>query len=77
MNDEMEGKVEIAKEVITAILNSREKSGMSLRMPVLSATVEAGEDGDVTAIQEMWSMIQECANVKELKVMKGSRTRER
>jgi isoleucyl-tRNA synthetase len=75
MNDEMEGRVETAKEVITAILNSREKGGISLRMPVLSATVETGEDSVVTTIQEMESMIQECANVKALKVMKGKANR--
>ncbi len=71
MNDEMEGRVETAKEVITAILNSREKGGISLRMPVLSATIEVGDDSVVTTIQEMENLIQECANVKMLNVTKG------
>ncbi len=72
INKEIEEKVEVATETITAILNSREKSGITLRMPVLSATVETGEDSVVTALQETENMIEEYANVKELRIVRGT-----
>jgi isoleucyl-tRNA synthetase len=72
VDTEVERRVGVAREVITAILNSREKAGISLRMPVLGATIEAVDDSAVTTIQEMSTMIQEFANVKSLRVAKGT-----
>ncbi len=72
IDQEVERRVDVARETITAILNSREKAEISLRMPVLSATIAAVDDEAVTTIQEMATMIQEFANVKTLNVTKGT-----
>jgi isoleucyl-tRNA synthetase len=74
---DVERTVGIAREVITAILNSREKAGVTLRTPIRSATVEVADDGVMTEVQKTEELIEDYTNVKELKVIKGMSNKKR
>jgi isoleucyl-tRNA synthetase len=59
----------------TAILALREKSNIKLRSPVLSATIESGDDGAINSMERMSNLIASYTNVKEVRVAKGTANR--
>ncbi len=70
-NDTLEADMEVAKETITALLNSREKAGITLRCPVLSATVELKDEASQLAVQRLSTIISDYINTKRLEVKIG------
>lgn len=70
IDSSLEEKVELASQVVTAILAAREKAGLSVRWPAKSATVISKKDDDKKAIEEMSGIIKSQANVKEISVLK-------
>ncbi len=67
----LEGAMCVAQDVITAILNSREKNGISLRWPISTATVEATDDPAYSSIERLATLIEEYTNVKHLILKKA------
>src|SRR5208283_3255428 len=65
IDEKLEGKMIIAKGVISAILNSREKAGVSLRWPISRAIAEVTDDSAYTALQEMSQIIESYTNAKK------------
>ena len=65
---QLEKEFEVAREAVTAILNSREKSGARLRWPIASATVEVSSDDSYKALQKLAYLIENYTNVKHLEV---------
>lgn len=67
---ELEKKVEIAREAISAILSSREKAGVTLRWPIPKAIIEVTDGQVYTEIQEMSQLIEGYTNAKKLEIIK-------
>lgn len=65
---DVERKFDVALDAVTAILNSREKSGMKLRWPLAKATVEVQGDDAAMALGELSGIIEDYTNVKKLEV---------
>ncbi|EQD36957.1 Isoleucyl-tRNA synthetase 2 [mine drainage metagenome] len=63
----------VTSEAITAILNSREKSGIRLRWPIQNATIETYDDEAEASFGRLASIIEDYTNVKELKIKKVAR----
>ncbi len=72
INKDMEQEFEIANSAITAILNSREKAGMKLRWPALSAKLEVNDDSVINSLQKLTPIIEDYTNVKKLNIEKVS-----
>ncbi len=70
IDKELERKMEIARDAITAILNSREKAGVSLRWPISTATVEVTDDAAYTALQELSQIVESYTNAESLKLVR-------
>lgn len=68
INERLENDFEVAKEAITAILNSREKAGIKLRWPIASATLELKDDASYNAVQRLGDVIEGYANTKKLEL---------
>jgi isoleucyl-tRNA synthetase len=68
INQELESEFEVAGETITAILNSREKTGVKLRWPLANATVEVNKDEIFNSLQKLSYLIEDYANVRHLEV---------
>ncbi len=75
LNGEVEEEVDVAKETITAILNSREKGNAKLRSAIASATVETASDRTVELIQRMSALIEDYTNARKINVVKGGGAR--
>ncbi|MDE1865923.1 MAG: isoleucine--tRNA ligase [Candidatus Micrarchaeota archaeon] len=75
LNKEVDEEVDIAREAITAILNSREKKNVKLRSPILSATIETASDRNVESLQRMAALIEDYTNAKRIVVLRGSGSR--
>lgn len=63
---ELEREFGMAKEAITALLNSREKANVKLRWPLPSATIEVNDPVLQRSLEKFSDMICEYANVKRL-----------
>ncbi len=70
MDRQLELEFGIAREAMTAILNSREKSGTKLRWPIAAATVEVSGDDAYGAIKKLSYLIEGYTNVKRLEIRK-------
>ena len=64
----LEEKFDYAMEVISAILNSREKSNMKLRQPLEAAYISLNDDRAYGYLAELSGIIKEFTNVKRLKI---------
>ncbi|MDE1855741.1 MAG: isoleucine--tRNA ligase [Candidatus Micrarchaeota archaeon] len=75
INHDLEGDFAVATETITAILSSREKAGVKLRWPIVSATVELKSEGNFNSAERMANIIEEYTNTKKLilKISKGAK----
>ncbi len=71
VSTELENDIDIVRDTVTAILNSREKAGISLRWPVMNATVETNEDGTIETLKRYSTMIEEYVNAKHLVIKKA------
>ncbi len=71
MDRQLEMEFEIAREAMTAILNSREKSGTKLRWPIANATAEVSSDEAYNALEKLSYLIENYTNVKHLNVKKS------
>ncbi len=67
---ELEKKIEMAREAISAILSSREKSGVTLRWPISKAILEVTDDQVYTEMQEMSQIIEGYTNAKKLEIIR-------
>ena len=70
INERLEKDFELMKEVITAILNLREKEKIKLRQPLASATIEVSNDGVVETMERLEGLIASYTNLKSLKIVK-------
>ncbi len=66
INQELEGEVEIAREAITALLNSREKANVKLRWPLAKGTLEVKDDKTQKALEKLSVLIEGYTNIKEV-----------
>ncbi len=72
INAELERKMDVAKDVITAILNSREKANVPLRWPIAKATVEITDDDAYKAVEDLSGIIENYTNAKKLELKRVS-----
>ncbi len=75
VDKQLEGKMQIAKDAISAILNSREKAGVSLRWPISRAVVEVTGDDAYAALQELSGIVESYVNAKRLELKRVSGTK--
>ncbi len=75
VNKQLEGKMQIARDAISAILNSRERAGVSLRWPISRAVVEVTGDDAYAALQELSGIVESYVNAKRLELKQVSGTR--
>ena len=75
VDSDLERQMEVAKEAITALLNSREKASVSLRWPVAKETLELTSDEAYSAAERLSALIESYTNAKklELKRIAGAR----
>ncbi len=71
MNKDLEAQMEVAKDAITALLSSREKSGIALRWPIAKETLEVNDDSAYSALERLGGIVETCTNSKKL-VLKRS-----
>ena len=71
-NDGLEIEMDVAKETITALLNSREKAAITLRWPISSATVELKDDDSLASVERLSAIIEDYVNTKHLEIKRGS-----
>jgi len=69
---ELEKKMAVAKDAITAILNSREKVGITLRWPVSKAIVEVADDYAYSSLDELSGIVESYTNAKKLELKRVS-----
>ncbi len=74
VNQEIEGHFEVAIGAITAILSSREKSGVKLRWPLAKATIETSDEKAAESMDRLAHMIEDYTNVKGLVVKRVGRS---
>ncbi|MDE1851166.1 MAG: isoleucine--tRNA ligase [Candidatus Micrarchaeota archaeon] len=67
----LEGQFEVAKEAITAILSSREKLSLRLRLPIEKATVEVNSDSAYDSLQKLAEVVEAYTNIKKLEVRRN------
>jgi len=67
----LESKMETAKQVIQAILSSREKAHLGVRWPIGEVTVTSRIDSTRDAIKELESLIKNQTNVKKITVLEN------
>ncbi|MGC8730361.1 MAG: isoleucine--tRNA ligase [Candidatus Micrarchaeia archaeon] len=65
---ELEKEFAIAKEVISAVLNSREKAGIKLSWPIKAAYIEAKNDEILKQIEKVEDIIKDYINAKSLSI---------
>ncbi|MHB1830093.1 MAG: isoleucine--tRNA ligase [Candidatus Micrarchaeaceae archaeon] len=70
MDKQLESEFGVARGAMTAILNSREKSGTKLRWPIAMATVEVSGDDAYSALRKLSYLIENYTNVKHLEIRK-------
>ncbi len=75
ISKDVESRVGIARDAITAILNSREKAGVPLRWPISKATLEVTDSNAHSALQELSGMIESHVNSKRTEVKQVSGTK--
>jgi isoleucyl-tRNA synthetase len=68
----LENEMGVVSESVTALLNSREKAGISLRQPLTRATLEIQDNDAITTLQKLSDIVEDSANVKKLDVKKGT-----
>ena len=66
INTKLEANFEIGKNVIQAILSSREKSQLGVRWPLLEAVIVTTDKDTKSGIKEMEDMIKTQTNVKSI-----------
>jgi isoleucyl-tRNA synthetase len=70
VNPELEAEFLIARDAITALLNSREKSGIKLRWPIANGVLEVKDDKSRAALEKLSGLIQDYTNIKKVTVRK-------
>ncbi len=73
---DLEKDMEIVKDSITALLNSREKAGISLRWPVATVSLEVTNDDAYSALQRLSTMVENYVNAKKLELKRVSGVKE-
>ena len=76
INADLEKQMSIAQDAMTAILNSREKSDISLRWPVAKATLEVTGDEAYGAIERLVGIVADYSNAKEIELKRSSGAKE-
>ena len=76
VNPELEKNMEVVKDSITALLNSREKAGISLRWPVAMATLEVTSDSAYSALEKLSGIVENYVNAKKIVLKKVSGVKE-
>ena len=70
MSKELEEEFAVAREAITALLNSREKANIKLRWPIAQGAVDVKDDKTQLMLEKLSGLIEEYANIKKLNVRK-------
>ena len=68
INKELEVQMGIAKDAITALLNSREKANITLRWPISKAIIEVRDDVSKAALERLSGIVKDAVNAKELEL---------
>ncbi|MGC8694517.1 MAG: isoleucine--tRNA ligase [Candidatus Micrarchaeia archaeon] len=76
INKDLEEEMKIVMDVISALLNAREKSGIPLRWPVSNETVEVKSQNVYNIIERYSLIIKELTNSKELIVKQSTGIKE-
>ncbi len=72
IDNELSRSMEVARDAITAILNSREKANIPLRQPISKAILEMTDDYAYTAAQQLSLIIESLVNAKRLELRRVS-----
>ncbi len=75
ISSDIDNKMDIARDAITAILNSREKAGVPLRWPISKVTLEVTDTAAYTALQELSGIVESHTNAKKLEMKQVSGAR--
>ena len=70
INKTLEEEFEVAKDAITALLNSREKANLKLRWPIANATVEVNDERIETTLLKLSNTIANYTNAKRITIRK-------
>ncbi|MDE1855451.1 MAG: isoleucine--tRNA ligase [Candidatus Micrarchaeota archaeon] len=70
VNAELEGEFAVARDAITALLNSREKSNVKLRWPLANGLVEVKDDKTQLALEKLSGLVEDYTNIKKVTVRK-------
>ena len=70
INAGLEAEFGIAREAITALLNSREKAGIKLRWPIARGILEVKDDASQAALERLSGLVEDYTNVKKVEVKK-------
>ena len=71
VDSDLERQMDVAKEAITALLNSREKASISLRWPVAKGTLEITNDEAYSAAERLSTLIEKYTNAKRIELKKS------
>lgn len=68
ISKQLEEEFGVARDAITALLNSREKAGIKLRWPIARAAVEVKDDSSESALERLSGLIEDYTNIKKVNV---------
>ncbi len=74
INKALEAEFDVVMSAITAVLNSRDKSGVRLRWPISSATIETTNEEANPILAKFSYIIEEYANAKQVNVKSIARS---
>ncbi|MCL5239674.1 MAG: isoleucine--tRNA ligase [Candidatus Marsarchaeota archaeon] len=69
-NPALEEEFVVAQDAITALLNSREKSGIKLRWPIAHGLLEVKDERAQQALERLSGLIEDYTNIKKVDVKK-------
>jgi isoleucyl-tRNA synthetase len=76
INKELEDKMKIVKDAISALLNAREKNNIPLRWPIADETLEIKSEYVYNVIERFSLMIEELTNAKHLTIKQSTGIKE-
>lgn len=76
IDKDLEKSFGIVREAITAVLNSRERANIPLKLPLQSATFELNSDDAFRALRDMSPIIESYCNVRKIKISESANAEE-
>ena len=72
INSNLEKSFSVVKEAITAILNSRERANIPLKLPLYEATFELNSDEAFTSLQNLSSIVESYCNIRKINISESA-----